>query len=501
MLTTDALPANQQTNIVDNKTLNATIDESVLLKIENDLENYEKLSILFLMYEEENYCIDELIDMIDKSRLDGILCKLILKNIKNWKEKFFESITIIGLKNIIINLGLSINDLESRYSANVTTLVIKIHTATKIMYKLFELLNEQQSQLLCKLIYKDIPVIKFNQNDILESHAFYWLSKKYITISSDGSCDLSKIHKHMKTIGLFDTPIYHDMEKYVKSLDKNVNEEQKIINKQEKIIQIEKEKKKIITNAYVVIINEINFPTNSEYETRYGSNVDADDLRKTFTGMGYTVVQYNDQTEEEIYDIFDNLKNVVNSSNDCIIVCLLSHGFKGGFLSHDAKEIDIETIEKKICCDSFVDKLKILIIQACQGENTGRAIPGADETTTIVTDCRNTRFLKNQKTESVSKYTEFFKFSATINDFVSMRDTQHGSWFINAICEVLRSPKEKEISIEKWTRLVQENVQEKRGKLPNKNFDAAQVPHSDYRLKKKYVFPLCIVDNSIRKKN
>lgn len=183
-LTTDALPASQQTSIVDNKTLNATIDETVLSKIENDLENHEKLSILFLMYEEENYCLDELIDMIDKSSADGLLCNFILKNIKYWKEKFFESISIIGLKSIIINLGLSINDLESRYSSNVTTLVIKIHKATKIMYKLFESLNEQQSQLLCNLIYKEIPVIKFKQNDTLESHAFYWLSKKYITISS-----------------------------------------------------------------------------------------------------------------------------------------------------------------------------------------------------------------------------------------------------------------------------------------------------------------------------
>lgn len=41
------------------------------------------------------------------------------------------------------------------------------------------------------------------------------------------------------------------MEKYLKSLDTNAEEEQK---------KNEKEKKKIITNAYVVIINEMNFP-------------------------------------------------------------------------------------------------------------------------------------------------------------------------------------------------------------------------------------------------
>lgn len=64
-------------------------------------------------------------------------------------------------------------------------------------------------------------------------------------------------------------------------------------------------------------------------------------------------------------------------------------------------------------------------------ENLGRAIiPKTDETTAIVPDSGNTRPLKNQKTEFLVKYTEFLKFSATIDDFVSMRDKRHGKLFV-----------------------------------------------------------------------
>lgn len=65
-----------------------------------------------------------------------------------------------------------------------------------------------------------------------------------------------------------------------------------------------------------------------------------------------------------------------------------------------------------------------------------------------------------------------------------------GLWFIRAVCEILQSAKDKKISIEKWSRQVNERVQAERGKLPNRNFDAAQVCQSVNRLKSKYYFPL-----------
>lgn len=43
----------------------------------------------------------------------------------------------------------------------------------------------------------------------------------------------------------------------------------------------------------------------------------------------------------------------------------------GGIICSDEEQVSIEAIEHQICCEELKDVIKVVIIQACQGEVEG----------------------------------------------------------------------------------------------------------------------------------
>lgn len=107
-------------------------------------------------------------------------------------------------------------------------------------------------------------------------------------------------------------------------------------------------------------------------EKRLGTNRDVDALRRVFRGFGYEVRVKENRTH---YDILNDVRNAVNESvtYDSLIVCILSHGHKGFVYGTNSIPVKIEDIEKLIISERLIGKPKILIVQACQGEETQRA--------------------------------------------------------------------------------------------------------------------------------
>lgn len=65
-------------------------------------------------------------------------------------------------------------------------------------------------------------------------------------------------------------------------------------------------------------------------EPRHGTNMDKSELERVFTSFGYKIVIKENLTHIEI---LNSVKNVANESTpyDSVVVCILSHGFKGKF--------------------------------------------------------------------------------------------------------------------------------------------------------------------------
>lgn len=63
-------------------------------------------------------------------------------------------------------------------------------------------------------------------------------------------------------------------------------------------------------------------------EQRHGTNKDKEALHQTFSALGYTIVEKENLTDDEI---LHEVKAIVarSGSSDSLIVCILSHGSEG----------------------------------------------------------------------------------------------------------------------------------------------------------------------------
>lgn len=133
----------------------------------------------------------------------------------------------------------------------------------------------------------------------------------------------------------------------------------------------------------ILIINQMSFhfdsnPEFKEYlprrrlETRHGTERDAEALNQVFKNFGYETRVTTNRLHTEI---LNDVRDVINESikYDSVIICILSHGYKGIVYGSNSVPVKIEDIEKLIISDRLIGKPKILVVQACQGEETQRA--------------------------------------------------------------------------------------------------------------------------------
>lgn len=133
----------------------------------------------------------------------------------------------------------------------------------------------------------------------------------------------------------------------------------------------------------VLIINQKKFhfetdPQFKEYlprrqlEVRHGTDRDANALETIFSTFGFEVCIETNRSHTEIVN---DVRDIVNRSSqyDSMIVCILSHGCKGIVYGANSVPVKIEDIERLMISDRLIGKPKILIIQACQGDETQKA--------------------------------------------------------------------------------------------------------------------------------
>lgn len=133
----------------------------------------------------------------------------------------------------------------------------------------------------------------------------------------------------------------------------------------------------------VLIVNQQKFhfdtdPKFTEYlpkrelDHRHGTDRDADALKRTFSAFGYNIRTERNRLHTEI---LDDIRRVINDSvqYDSIIVCILSHGSNGMVYGANSVPVKIDDIEKLMISERLIGKPKVLIIQACQGDDTQKA--------------------------------------------------------------------------------------------------------------------------------
>nr|KAF6427235.1 caspase 3 [Rousettus aegyptiacus] len=128
-----------------------------------------------------------------------------------------------------------------------------------------------------------------------------------------------------------------------------------------------------------IIINNKNFHKNTGMAFRSGTDVDAGNLRETFTSLNYEVRIHNDLTREEIVELMCSVSKEDHSKRSSFICVLLSHGDEGVIFGTNGP-VDLRKLTSFFrgdYCRSLTGKPKLFIIQVTIPGEIQRRDPGS----------------------------------------------------------------------------------------------------------------------------
>jgi hypothetical protein len=204
----------------------------------------------------------------------------------------------------------------------------------------------------------------------------------------------------------------------------------------------------------VVIFNNKEFTDSYKYPVRHGSEKDVSDLCRLFRGLNYAVrPPYIDKTEADMRRLITKYATDEYTSFGCLIIFIMSHGDKSKIISSDAEIIDLnEFITPLKENASLKSKPKVFFIQACRG----RARMTVDDGNRTMNSSSSMFYARYHDDKNrLPKDADFLFSYSTLEDYVSYRDEDFGSWYIQMLCKAIREDESKEISaILRYTHLL-----------------------------------------------
>nr|XP_057919790.1 caspase-3b [Doryrhamphus excisus]XP_057919791.1 caspase-3b [Doryrhamphus excisus]XP_057919792.1 caspase-3b [Doryrhamphus excisus] len=180
-----------------------------------------------------------------------------------------------------------------------------------------------------------------------------------------------------------------------------------------------------------LIINNKNFHRSTNMSTRNGTDVDAAIAMKTFSELGYSIKVATDQTVKQMTNLILSASQEDHSSSASFVCVLLSHGDEGVIFGTDGFE-QLENLTRPFKghrCKTLVGKPKLFFIQACRGS-------ALDDGTNYEADSN-----EEQTSERIPVEADFLYAYSTAPGYYSWRNTQSGSWFMQALCDMLQRHK------------------------------------------------------------
>ncbi|XP_063318493.2 caspase-8-like [Pelmatolapia mariae] len=168
---------------------------------------------------------------------------------------------------------------------------------------------------------------------------------------------------------------------------------------------------------------------------------DTDALTKVFTRLGFQVKIHHNLTADNMKKEINNLGSINFSDHDALVVFVLSHGEKGCVFGTDEERVLLKELTEPFTSGgarTLARKPKLFFIQACQGDGKQKGYPPSS------------REDENQNKEAwqadasipdeavlVPELADFLIGMATVEEFVSFRNTATGSIYIQELCRQL----------------------------------------------------------------
>ncbi|XP_067393829.1 caspase-1-like isoform X2 [Emydura macquarii macquarii] len=184
---------------------------------------------------------------------------------------------------------------------------------------------------------------------------------------------------------------------------------------------------------------------------RNGAEKDVAGMQRLLEGLGYKVETHwnlHSQAMEDSLKQFAARKE--HEASDSTFLVLMSHGVKAGLCGTKAKDesvdiLPLDTIYSTFNnknCKALMRKPKVIIIQACRGENQGRVwVSDSAEQPRDGSSLapQSLDGLEDDASYQIHVESDFICFCSTTPDTVSWRDPKTGSVFITRLIEQLRT--------------------------------------------------------------
>ncbi|XP_027446598.1 caspase-10 isoform X4 [Zalophus californianus] len=232
--------------------------------------------------------------------------------------------------------------------------------------------------------------------------------------------------------------------------------------------------------GHCVVVNNHKFTSMSD---RPGTDKDAEHLRHVFEWLGFSVRVYDNVTKGHLDNVLQEYKcHPGHSDGDCFVFCVLTHGKFGAVYSSDGTLVPIQEIMSHFTaqqCPGLAHKPKLFFIQACQGEEIQPPV-------FIEADAVNPERVPPSLQDSIPDEADFLLGLATVPGYVSFRHVEKGSWYIQSLCNHLKSLVPRNEDILSILTAVNNDVSQQADREGTKK----QMPQPAFTLRKKLVFPV-----------
>ncbi|CDS37385.1 caspase 3 apoptosis cysteine peptidase [Echinococcus multilocularis] len=183
-----------------------------------------------------------------------------------------------------------------------------------------------------------------------------------------------------------------------------------------------------------LLINQRDFDSaKTGQERRDGTDVDADNIERTFIRCGYAVNRATNLTLRKMEFLLDDVRSQNHSKYDSFACVILSHGAEGIVYASDGT-INVDRLIgyfRSDRCPTLAGKPKMFFIQACRGCKFDKGI-------TLSTDASSDSVLVTK----LPIEADIFVANSTFPGYYAWRNSHAGSWFIQELCKVIKAAQE-----------------------------------------------------------
>ncbi|KAM9487197.1 caspase-8 isoform 3-T3 [Clarias gariepinus] len=241
--------------------------------------------------------------------------------------------------------------------------------------------------------------------------------------------------------------------------------------------------------GFALIISNYDFSHSQilSLKNREGTDIDEKSLADVFQWLGFETIIKQDCSKESMLSALSELRNKDHTNADCVVCCVLTHGYEGGLYGVDEGKVLLKGLIKLLDgehCPSLRQKPKLFFIQACQGSQEQQVVflqsDGPNDTSNMDMSIESDA---QTPTHSIPVGADYLVAMATVPGYVSFREKHRGSWFIQSLCKKLQQLVPSGIDLLSILTEVNKDVSSKTG-------IRKQMPQPEFTLTKRVVFPV-----------